>query len=393
VNTQFSPDRPPSDPELAELTFVDPGGQLDFLRKHYLESYLPAGGSKLKLIIGREGSGKTCFAQRLLTIARRAGYLTLLASARDIQFSSFDHIYRQVMQAAPIWDQVRTYADRVLRDLGYGFSVREHERTFVEWAIAEGRDSSSVKREIREQVGRDLYRDRNLDRSFAVAVTRMTAAELGAQPLEPEMRHVLERWLTGLPVSARERNRLELRKPVDRHTARLLLRSYLHWVPRVGARGLVFVIDDTDEVTGNRRDSAVRYTKGRRDEFYESLRQVIDEIDALPGLMILLVGRRELWEDERRGIPSYDALLLRLQNEVRAEEVNRFGDLIDMDHLWRQDEGGVSKIALKLLEAAEGDQALRARVLGEIGRLEHGGTVSPVRRSVAATLYAIGGSQ
>jgi hypothetical protein len=47
--------------------------------------------------------------------------------------------------------------------------------------------------------------------------------------------------------------------------------------------------------------------------------------------MIMLGFRRELAEDEYKGLRSYEALWLRIQHEVAGSRVNLFRDFLDLD--------------------------------------------------------------
>lgn len=46
---------------------------------------------------------------------------------------------------------------------------------------------------------------------------------------------------------------------------------------------------------------------------------------------------RELLDNENAGIKSYQALWMRIQNEIVGERFNRFADMIDMDRLAMQE--------------------------------------------------------
>ena len=50
---------------------------------------------------------------------------------------------------------------------------------------------------------------------------------------------------------------------------------------------------------------------------YELLRQLIDATDDLVGMLVVAVVPPDLVSDERRGLPTYSALQLRVADEVR----------------------------------------------------------------------------
>ena len=75
----------------------------------------------------------------------------------------------------------------------------------------------------------------------------------------------------------------------------------------------------------------IRYAKVRREDTYESIRQLIDDIDSMKYLMFLLCFDRILMDNENYGMKSYQALWMRVQNEVVSTRFNAFADIIDLD--------------------------------------------------------------
>lgn len=375
---------PPADSALAQALFVDPCGQVNFLDTHYLQSFLASGGSKLKLIVGREGSGKTFLLQQILAVGKDRGYLTCLLSASEFPLHSIRQLYGHIVTAIDPWELIRHYSQEVVKFLGYAYEGRPGRVSFMEWATSQGRNGPFVRLEVMDRLMADLLQDRDLDLSFATAITAMTAHHLGVQPKSDEDCHVLSEWLSGEAVWAKDRNRLHLRRPIDRYTARLMLRSFLHFLPKAKYSGVVFAIDDFDYVAVPRAGmESPKYTKMRREDLYESLRQVIDEVDTLPGLLVVIAGRRDILDDPLRGFRSYPALWMRLQNEVSSDKCNRFADVVDLDALWRQ-AGPESLAALA--------QAIIRRVGDEgdtnvsLPRVSDTGVISPVKRTVSAVL-------
>jgi hypothetical protein len=100
-----------------------------------------------------------------------------------------------------------------------------------------------------------------------------------------------------------------------------------------GYNGLIIAVDDLDILVSRDSLEDIRYTKLKRDEVYESIRELIDEIDTLRNLFFLFAFDRKLVDDEACGIKSYQALWLRIQNEIQSDRINRFSNMIDLDKL------------------------------------------------------------
>ena len=82
---------------------------------------------------------------------------------------------------------------------------------------------------------------------------------------------------------------------------------------------------------------AVHYTKMKREDTYESIRQLIDDIDSMKNIMFIYAFDRELIDNENAGLKSYQALWMRIQNEIVGERFNRFTDMVDLDRLAAQE--------------------------------------------------------
>jgi hypothetical protein len=74
------------------------------------------------------------------------------------------------------------------------------------------------------------------------------------------------------------------------------------------------------------------YSPSQNKDTYELIRQIIDDADLLKNLVFLLAGRRNLVEDEKRGLKSYEALWMRLQTGlVPSGRFNPLCDIVDVD--------------------------------------------------------------
>ena len=124
---------------------------------------------------------------------------------------------------------------------------------------------------------------------------------------------------------------------ITKYNARHMLRSLAELVRMGGHSGLFVTIDDMEILTSRSSLEAIHYTKVKREDTYESVRQLIDDIDSMKNIMFAYAFDRELLDNENAGIKSYQALWMRIQNEIVGERFNRFADMIDMDRLAMQE--------------------------------------------------------
>ncbi|MGQ9513358.1 BREX system ATP-binding domain-containing protein, partial [Thermodesulfitimonas sp.] len=186
---------------------------------------------------------------------------------------------------------------------------------------------------VQERLERDLFRNRFINRSFATVILQLAADFLGARDkrLTGADKEILYAWLRGEEVLLRDIRRFHVFTRVDRYNARLMLRSLVELARLGGRTGLFVAVDGLEVLLAKKETGRPLYSKAARDEFYESVRQLIDGIDTLSFLMVMLGFRRELAEDEYKGLHSYEALWLRIQHEVKGNRVNLFRDFLDLD--------------------------------------------------------------
>lgn len=120
---------------------------------------------------------------------------------------------------------------------------------------------------------------------------------------------------------------------VTKYNARYLLRSLAELVHMSGFSGMLITVDDMERLMNRSAEEVIRYTKMKREDAYESIRQLIDDIDNMHYLLFILSFDRELIDHESYGLKSYQALWMRIQNEIVSKRMNRFGDILDLDRL------------------------------------------------------------
>lgn len=380
--------------------FVDPLGQLAFLERMYLGSdgFIAAGGSKVKFVTGRIGSGKTTMLQALLARAGELDYLVSEIDARSVAIRSIDDLYRALLAPVDLREVMDRFCRQVITALGSEADAIPDGLTYAEWMVRRGRAIEIVRREVREDLERRVFQDAHLHRSFAFAVMQLAAHHLGVTPRPADEYVTLEQWLKGARVMARERNRLGLRLAIDRYSARLMLRSWLHFVRLAGYRGHVAVVDNFDVVLNTDPGSDLpRYTRMRRNDLYEAIRELIDDVDNLEGFFFVVAGAKELFQDPKAGLQSYPALWMRIQNEVEPDphshQVNRFADVLDLDRLWDA-AGREALVSVAIRKAGLPDHVYSPdeRRVQELETLVNGvlesrdRTISPVQRVVQGVL-------
>lgn len=306
---------------------------VDFLTEQYLQDYIPEGGSKIKLITGRQGSGKTHLAQLLLNRASSLGYQTVSLSAREVWLHDFREIYLQILKQCDIERVLSDCARQIARSLGYEPEQFGEGKKLMDYLSERGEADSISRSEIRNALRSYFTRNPRLDNCFAACCSLLTGDMLGHPQLESANRELILSFLNGDKTVRLSQIRALGVSPssITRLNARHLLRSLAEVIHLSGAPGLLVLIDDMETLLRRSSEDFIHYTKLRREDTYESIRQLIDDIDSMRHVMFFMSFDRQLMDDESLGLKSYQALWMRIQNEVVSPRFNRFGDIIDMD--------------------------------------------------------------
>jgi hypothetical protein len=314
-------------------TFLDPQKIVDFWREHYLDAYIAPGGSKIKFIAGKSGSGKSRCLRLFLSDAAERGFKTAYLSAKNVWLHDFKEIYAAILRTTDLQTCLQVCARNIVAQMGYRFEDIPQGMHFADYLISEGKFDPVTRLELRTQLGDAFFKNPRIDKNFAVCAALLTGGILGHPALEPASRDLLLAWLCGdKSVRLPTLRKLGLSPfKIAKHNARHMLRSLIEVLRLAGYAGLAVGMDDLDILIERSSLEEIRYTKMRREDSYESIRELIDEIDTLSHVMFVFAFDRRLMEDEAAGLKSYQALWMRIQNEIESRRFNRFSDIIDMD--------------------------------------------------------------
>ena len=335
-----NPDNPESYGSLPAEQLTDGIGFLaDFWREKYLQEYIRNGGSKIKFVTGRTGSGKTHFLRLMMAVAREEHYKTVWFSAKDIWMHDFKEIYVEIFHQCDLLSSLEAASGSLIREMGYDPQDIPAGMKFIDYLSQNGEGDAVTKREIRAQLRRFFLENPMMDNNFALACSMLTGSILGYPILEEQNQELLLSWLEGdRSIKLSQLRALDFYPSrITKYNARHMLRSLAEVVRMGGFSGLFIAIDNMEILTSRSSLEAVHYTKMKREDTYESIRQLIDDIDSMKNIMFVYAFDRELIDNENAGLKSYQALWMRIQNEIVGERFNRFTDMVDLDRLAAQE--------------------------------------------------------
>jgi len=159
-------------------------------------------------------------------------------------------------------------------------------------------------------------------------------------------------WIRGEKIASPYKRSSMLHETLAKHNARSWLYSLVEILKFMGYKGVIILLDQFEAILP-KSEAVVHYTPMRRNDVYELIRQLIDDMDFFPNTLIVISGSREIFEDEKHGLASYHALWMRIQPGFeQLQNLNVYSDLIDSDLIFHnmQLNGQMEPLKQKLLE-------------------------------------------
>ncbi len=356
--------QPPADSALLQAMTVGRELWLDYLRVYYLENYIADGGSKVKVLVGNRGAGKTHLLRVVAADAKALGYETVSLSARSTtaKLSDLPSLYRDIAREIDMEYLVAGLCRRVAAELGYDERQYDGYSPLLPLLVEKGRPTPIAKREIGDAAWR-VFRRFDLGPSFLTFVWGVVQSRTYDEDEEDRIREFLYlKWLAGEKLERGEKQQTSLFERLEKPTARYWLNSLIHLLRIAGKRGLLVQIDDLEALTErSSEDGGYRYSPQAVKDSCELFRQLIDDADCLSGFFLLLAGRPPFIHDLRRGFQSYEALWMRLQTGlVPSTCFNPYADMINVDAHNQASSGGSLAVQVAgRLRAALAEAGLR----------------------------------
>ena len=338
---------PPVSPELLTAMTLGRDRWLDWLRDHYLANYIADGGSKVKVLVGGAGTGKTHLLGCVLQDAQSLGYETVRLSALEYRLNDLPGLYRAIVHQLDIQEIVSGLCRQVAKQLGYG-QYDQSDEILSLLIEDQGLTRDLAIHEIKRTIGL-VIKDSDLGSSFRAFAYSVVSNRLIVGN-EDQVKVALK-WLAGEKLERHQKQSTMLYERLQKTNARYWLNSLIRLLHMAGMTGLVVAIDDLATLTERHPETRrYRYTANGIKDTCELFRQIIDDAELLDHFLLLLAGRREMINDDRRGFKSYEALWMRLQSGLLPiDRFNPLADIVDTDvHLVAQGRAFPEQVKMKL---------------------------------------------
>lgn len=325
---------PPENVDLLRGMTIGRDKWLDFAESHYLSSFIRLGGSKVKVIVGEEGTGKTHLLKNLEADSNQNGYQTVYLSLKDKDFKLNDltGLYKAIVSRIDKERMFRGLCQRVAAGLGYSEDQYDGVERLLPRMVEEGLGRALAEKEFRTAVGK-AFRNADFGPSFtAFAFTIVKDRMLNGTS---EVSEAAWRWFKGERMERRERIALSFYEQLQKSNARYWLNSLIRMLKLSGIKGLIVLIDDCEILTSREMGSPKYfYTPNQVKDACEMIRQLIDDFELLGNCLFVFAGDETIIEDDKRGFRSYEALWMRIRSGlVPVDRFNRLSDMVDSELL------------------------------------------------------------
>src|SRR5262245_11507982 len=264
------------------------------------------GGAWVKCFSGDYGAGKTFICSLLREEAWRRGFVVSAVDlGRDAPFHRFEVIYRRIMDGMRTdhFHQVPAF-EFILQE--WLFTLEKEVQRSMGLNPLNPEHRGECSRIIADRIIEQLAKLRIYDSSFANALRGYyEASKLGNE----EGAIAAVGWLKGdSNVPANLREEFHLRGNVDKDNAFNFLQATAALVVHIGYAGLIVIFDEAESIRGISRPDS-------RNTAYENIRFLMEKTaqGEFAHCGFILAGTKDLFNDELRGVASYQAPYDRLR--------------------------------------------------------------------------------
>lgn len=290
------------------------------LEKEYLAEFIPAGGAAVKIaVVPNERTN--ALTETLNSCAQRHNCMTVHVSAENTKVHMIDKVFFNI--AAQIdWDELAaTWLRSQFQANGYYLSEDKPLNDLESIAAGRGARVVDVLAEASRWITHGVVQNYGMGKEFRTAMAMLCFAQINPQNVSPTDADFIKCWLRGEKTNLSALKRVQIYGRITRHNARLQLSSLANWLHQAGHAGLCVLLDASFVMQDIPPGQApIRYTRNATLDFYEVLRQFIDDTDEMEHLLLITLTGVGMLEHPRKSVDNYTALKLRTADEVRDRD-------------------------------------------------------------------------
>ncbi|MBI4544758.1 MAG: DUF2791 family P-loop domain-containing protein [Gemmatimonadetes bacterium] len=291
---------------------------LAFARSEYLGDFIRAGGAAVKFVVPSAGASATDVHAGLEEAAREHGYVYAQVNANDVKVHMIDKVFHAIALQVPWNDLAHSVVVRSLAGLGFRLPEDQTDLSLDIVARINDYDPNEIRLEFNRRLQQEIFRDYEMAQEFRIAMIRLCQAHVDGSASVQYARAAVVDWLSGSLRAISTLKPAGIYQKIVRHNARHMLFSLARWLTKAGRSGLVLDLDIGRLAVSRRlaEDEGFHYSRAAVLDVYEVLRQLIDATDELTSCFVLVACAPEFLNDFSRGLEVYQALKLRIWDEV-----------------------------------------------------------------------------
>lgn len=296
---------------------------IDTIRGEYLHDFIKRGGAAVKFVVPMEDIDHDQLLNLLRKTAEEENYHFTLVDAVSTKIHMIDKLFHEVSRLVD-WDELsHAFVKKIFIQNGYEIPVKREDFNLQCIATTNKREEKFLRIELRSWLEKEIFHDFEMSQEFRIAMIRLCLEQLDTAGPSAFLSNAVKEWLRGELRLISILKEAPIFQKIARHNARHMLFSLIHWLRVNGKSGLVIMLDITRYLVSTRSknpDDGFFYSVPAVLDVYEVLRQFIDGTDEMEGCLIVVFASKDFLNDDKRGLNRYDALKLRIWDEVRDRQ-------------------------------------------------------------------------
>lgn len=292
---------------------------LAVLRRDYLDDFLPNRGAAVKFAVPFDHAAHDALLRGFRHTAAEANYLVAVVDAATTKANMVDQIFFAVAREVDWNTLTLNYLRGLLATGEYHLPDADEDFTLARIAELNGYDPRDMRVLINQIFTDRLTSDYAMVQEFRTVIQWLCQAQLNPGVAHAGVADSMKEWLRGELRTVSSAMRLAgIFRRIGRHNARHMLTSLAWWLHLAGKSGLALALDISSFLAAKRSLSgSLYYSRAAILDGYEVLREFVDGVDELEyGLIVVVAPPAFLDQDDNRGLWAYDALKLRILDEV-----------------------------------------------------------------------------
>jgi hypothetical protein len=291
---------------------------LDLIDREYLRQFIGGGGSAVKFVEA-DADELDEIQARLVALAEQHELAPCRITASETRLHMIQDIFFAISRSLD-WSAIaQAFVQALVTGRGYGWP-RPGGATFQDLAAYNEIDVRFMRRDVNRWLTEEIMRDRSMSQDFRIAMATLCQTRLEPDETDEGVTTPVLDWLRGELRAIGALRQTYITAKITRHNGRAMLRSLCRWLRLCGRNGICVTLDIRQvSRAGTAPGEGLRYTPAAVIDAFEVLRQLIDDAETFEGLLVVVLADEALTGlDPKRSLNAYDALKMRVWDDVRA---------------------------------------------------------------------------